>query len=222
MGERGTTVYLRHPQLSSWTEQIGVIQGVLEEYGLVLDRCWVRGDIDEGVMEKEDLSDVNFSKLRELTLRYLNPNTTDVHAVVFSYRVSTPETEGYDDIDVWRMSTDIDLYPSLAMDAIFVESPKYTYGDVLDFYNLVKKIFVDVGFDLAAGCQNTAYFPFGYEGDDGYDEEVLRFDTKGRCSLIIPYEERREMISKDAGVRSDWLKDYSEPVPINYTFTKGG
>jgi len=122
--------------------------------------------------------------------------------------------------NVWRMSYDTNLFPP-AIDYAKGndgdgEPSKYNYklSEVLKFYDLVKYLHLELESKLTAGSCQDDYMQFGEDEDQpgGYDS-VLRFDKSGRCRLIAPYEERRDIVQEDLDF-NNWCLDSKEPVEI--------
>lgn len=122
---------------------------------------------------------------------------------------------------------DIDLALSWAMDYTHPNNHNqkdyYTMEEVLTTYNLIKKIFLDAGFQFATAFSKDHYFCFGDQHSEsvGYDR-LMRLDRIGVNRLIAPYEECRRIEMKDIGIDSakPWLPDkgiieYHHFVPLN-------
>lgn len=92
---------------------------------------------------------------------------------------------------VWKMKIEIPLDPYWVQ--IDVEREHhYTYDEVWDYYELVKRIHREVGFSLTAGSFIENYYQFGEtEGNRPGFDSLFRFDRIGPSRLILPYEERR-------------------------------
>lgn len=91
---------------------------------------------------------------------------------------------------VWKLDVEIALDPQLA--PMEVESLRYAYEEVWDYYELMKRIHHEMGFDLTAGSFVENYYEFGEtEGHYPGFDSLFRFDRNGPSRLILPYEERR-------------------------------
>lgn len=95
---------------------------------------------------------------------------------------------------VWKMNVEVPLDPYWV--EIDVEKEHlYTYEEVWDYYELVKRIHCEVGFNLTAGSFVEDYYEFGQaEGNRAGFDSLFRFDRHGPSRLILPYEERRPFL----------------------------
>jgi len=92
---------------------------------------------------------------------------------------------------VWRLNVDIPLDPNLAQTDVEFCS-LYCYEEVWDYYELMKRLHHEVGFDLTAGSFEENYYQFGEsEGTRPGFDSLFRFDRNGPSRVILPYEERR-------------------------------
>ena len=122
----------------------------------------------------------------------------------------------------WYMDINRPLDPSISYDECII-SDNYEYRDIMSVYNLTKCLHVITESQITAGCKQSAWADFGdYEGTHyGYDS-IVRFDNKGRCRLIRPYEESRKVTQKDLETKeidgkvvANWCVDTEESVEIN-------
>ena len=121
---------------------------------------------------------------------------------------------------IWRMDYDVNLYPPAIDYAKGNDGDgkpsnyNYKLSEALKFYDLVKYLHIELKSKLTAGSRLDDYMQFGEdEGTPwGYDS-VLRFDKSGRCRLIAPYEERRDIVQADLDYMN-WCLDSEEPMEI--------
>jgi hypothetical protein len=103
----------------------------------------------------------------------------------------------------------------------YVRSGMINYLEILEFYELVKKIHVEVGFSITCGCLRDYFNVFGVtESDSDYDN-LFRFDTRGVNRLNSAYEEMRELAPgddkryiNDNKLLFSVVTEYDHPVPI--------
>lgn len=222
--DKGTTVYLNHPKPSDWFEQMKSLQCLLQEFGLVLrndpytyylEKFGYKEPFRLALIEENDCLD-----MKRLQFYYNRPCLSRWHEIVITVSFTKSEVNGQLPTVVWSLDTDMELDPCFAENATDHDPPWYSFEDVFDLYHLIKKIVVKVGFDLAVASRLGAYLSFGEKGCD----DILRFDTKGPCRLIVPYEERRPLNSWDSKARlyepqfrPNWSADFLDSVPMDVT-----
>ncbi|MBK1792079.1 hypothetical protein [Persicirhabdus sediminis] len=120
---------------------------------------------------------------------------------------------------MFEISTDIDLHPNHAEVLI----PKYqTWEDAWCIYNLIKRMHVELDFDLTAASYLGDYYKFGEKRGGPYwqYDTVMRLDKYGPCHLIPAYEERRKIEASEYGLNSEgaaiWSLRTKSPVEITY------
>ncbi len=119
----------------------------------------------------------------------------------------------------------IDINPSMAICNTDItrlgSSYYYTIEEVLLTYNLIKAIYLDLGFDVAAASsEKEAYTYMEQVGSDPYCayDGLMRLDRNRINRLIVPYEEGRRIVTSDTDYNTktgmNFRAEYDHPVAI--------
>lgn len=235
----GTVAYLKHTRPLDFFNQARQIAEVFEDYNYVrkLPDNFLGNPKGIGYFcltnsRKNYFSNFSeipqdLSAIREIALFFMNEESE--RRVSAIYRILADYDPLAVHVAVWKLKFEgIDIHPSYAFDYASIQYKKYcqsisqmTYyysmEEVFLVYNLIKKLYLEIGFDLAAGSRADEYLGYGerISTDEGFDR-LFRFDANGTNRLIKPYEEGRTIAKEDIydGNRNGFFVDFDHPVPI--------
>ena len=118
----------------------------------------------------------------------------------------------------WRLDAPANLEPVHVYDSISrneIGRNVYDYSEALKLYELIKYLHHKLDSQLTAASMTDSYMVFGEdEGEPwGYDS-IVRLDRNGRCRLVKPYEEKREISKEEYSEWPGWRMDSDEPAEI--------
>lgn len=176
---------------------------------IVHDHCTIIECESVGSMPDESIIKIELQEGRlirhpALTSAEIAPSRSKVKSlgVGFSYKpVPCADTmfNRSDSRGVWHCLLEVALDPNWAEFDV-TGSPAYGYEEIWEYYHLIKRLHLDVGFSLTAGSFEENYYKFGEcEGTRPGFDSLFRFDRNGPSRLIQPYEERRPFrLERDA------------------------
>lgn len=224
--EKGTTVHLTHPSSQDWNEKLRKIHQILTDYGLVMrsnaESYYIKESTSADYKYVASLDDMDIDGLELCQVSYNRSVPHDWSCISLAVKPKKI-IEGEELHTLWTIDSGVEL------DTTFVEyefgypDSKITYQDVLDHYNLIKKIFVLAEFEVAWGSKLGNFFNF----DEVDAHSIFRFDRNGPCRVVVPYEERRTIEGSEMKLRPDYARprgnvidmstiDCVDPIPIKY------
>ena len=234
----GTVVYYKHSNPFDFLSQAEGLIDLLEKWGYDLGANIEQNPQRIGQYRKvsepslNDFYDVhmfseNLNEFRSINIFFKNSETNRELSANFDFDATTMIGANF---PIWVLRfSDIDIDPGMAVckvvcntDLDRIRSSYYcTMEEVLSTYNLIKAIFIDLGFDVAAASREEEYFAYGEQvGSDPYCsyDGLMRLDRHGINRLIIPYEEGRRIVSSDfvqnTSTGINYKAEYDHPVPI--------
>lgn len=230
----GTVVYYKHSNPFDFLPQARGIIDLLGKWGYVLSpnselnphRIGQYCELAEpGLKDFTDLCMFSGKpdNLRSIIIFFKNIETNRKISANYDFDASFLTGENY---PIWVLRfKDIDISPGMAVCNTdltrFGSSHYYTMGELLLTYNLIKAIYLDLGFDVAAASrEKEAYAYMEQVGSDPYCayDGLMRLDRHGINRLIVPYEEGRRIVSSDTDHNTNtgmnFRAEYDHPVPI--------
>lgn len=213
----GTTIYF--DQAKDWLEGQMIIMRIMTTLGASLkinddhSSMWLRG-LPSG--SQKIPFDLNHELLQEASEIHLEFND-NLKMLGGEVREKTYTFIYLRKFKRWRLSAPANLEPIHVYDSISrneIGHNIYDYSEALKLYELIKYLHHKLDSQLTVASMKDSYMSFGEdEGEPwGYDS-IMRLDRDGRCRLVKPYEENRE-ISKEEYHEWSWRMDSDEPVEI--------
>ena len=235
----GTVAYFKHPQPLEFFKQAHKLMKILEAcgYNPMLPPNLLKKSKGIGCFTSKCSGNTYFAELPEIPQDISALHQVEIYfrkeesgrQVVAIYRFLADYNPLSEHVAVWKIEFDgIDIHPSFAFDYASVQhklycenasikTQYYSMEEVFLVYNLIKKLYLEVGFDLAAGTRADECPGYGerINADEGFDR-LFRFDANGTNRLIKPYEEGRTITTEDiyGANRNGFFVDYDHPVPI--------
>ena len=230
----GTEVYYKHPNPFDFLPQARGIIDLLGKWGYMLDSDSklnperIGQYCEVAVPSPKDFSNINIfsgklSYIRRISIYFKNNKMNRKIDACYNFDDARRVGAHY---PIWRIRFhDIDIDPGMAVCNTDItrlgSSYYYTMEELLLTYNLIKAIYLDSGFDVAAASREKEAFAYMEQvGSDPYCayDGLIRLDRHGINRLIVPYEECRRIVSSDTDHNTNtgvnFRVEYDHSVPI--------